>query len=80
MIGIFASSNAVAHFVAEVTLRRDSVGNVSILEDLFLKNYKDNPAWDIQFNVVGQSVTVDVVGDVGVTVEWRVFGGVSEHG
>jgi len=30
--------------------------------------------------VAGQSVKVDVVGDVGQTVEWRVFGGVSEHG
>lgn len=80
VIGIDPSNPARAHFVAEVTILRDPGGVVSVLEDLFLKNYKDNPAWDLQFNVVGQSVAVDVVGFVGQTVEWRLIGGVSEHG
>ena len=80
VIGIDPSNPARAHFVAEVTILRDPGGTVSVLEDLLIKNYKDNVNWDIQFNVAGQSVTVDVVGDVAQTVEWRVFGGVSEHG
>jgi len=80
VIAADATDGLIGHFVAEVTVVRDGGGSVTVLEDLLVKNYKDNVNWDIQFNVAGQSVTVDVVGDVAQTVEWRVFGGVSEHG
>lgn len=74
------SGSLRGHFIVEVTAIRDGGGSVGISEDLFIKAFKDNPNWDVQFNVSGQSILVDVVGDVGDTVEWRVSGRVKEHG
>jgi hypothetical protein len=53
---------------------------VTVLDDLFVKSYEDNAAWDVQFSVSGDVILVEVQGDVGNTVEWRVRGTVKEHG
>lgn len=70
----------VGHWLAEVTIKRNSAGVVTVSEDLIIKSFKDNVNWDIQFTVSGTNVLVRVVGDVGNTVEWRLIGSVSEHG
>lgn len=70
----------VGHWVTEVTVARDGVGVLTVVEDLIYKTYKDNINWDYQVNVSGANVTIDVVGDVGNTIEWRLIGSVSEHG
>jgi hypothetical protein len=72
--------NLNAHYVFEVTVSRDMFGVVLILEDLVIKQYEDNPAWDVQFAVAGSTVEIRVVGAAGQAVRWRLFGSVSEHG
>lgn len=80
VFGYDTANDFVGHFIAEVTVKRDSVSTLTISEELVLKTFKDNLNWDVNVNVNGLALDIDVTGDVGNTVEWRCIGGVSEHG
>lgn len=75
-----SGNDLTGHYIVEVTAKRDGGGTVTVLDDLFVKSYEDNAAWDVQFSVSGDVILVEVQGDVGNTVEWRVRGTVKEHG
>jgi len=69
-----------ARFVVEVTAKRDSFGVVSILDEYVTVVYRDNALWDVNVFAVTPYVHIEVTGDVGNTVEWRLVGEVHEHG
>jgi len=80
VLGFEATGSRTGHFSIEVTAYRNSASTVTVLEDLFLKNYTTDVNWDVTFVVVGTTIQVFVTGDVAQMIEWRCFGGVSEHG
>ena len=80
VFGYDTANDFVGHFIAEVTVKRDSVSTLTIMEELVLKTFKDNVNWDVAVNVNGLALDIDVTGDLGNTVEWRCIGGASEHG
>jgi hypothetical protein len=79
VLGYDKVNDFTGHYVLEVTTKMVG-GVVTILEDLFVKQYEDNINWDVVFSVVGAVVHIQVQGDVANNVEWRINGSVSQHG
>lgn len=62
---------------------RDSVGTVTQKDVTFVNGpYKDAgaAAWDVTFNISGSNISMQVTGDSGDTIRWRVVGQITEHG
>jgi len=75
-----AGNDLSARFVVEVTAKRDSIGDVTLMDQFLSPAFKVNSNWDV--NVIAQTpyLNVWVTGDVGNTVEWSITGEVIEHG
>jgi hypothetical protein len=80
VFGYDAVNDFAGHFISEVTVKRDSLGTLTLLEELIIKQFAENLNWDVSVNVNGIAIDIDVTGDVASTIEWRIIGGASEHG
>lgn len=68
------------NYVVEALFNRAAGGVVTSKDENFTSAFKDQAAWDVTFVVAGSNISVKVTGEAGKTIEWRVTGGVNEHG
>jgi hypothetical protein len=80
IMGYDAGNDLAAQWIVEITAKRNSLGTVTLLEELYIKNFAENINWGIDIDPAPGGFDVEAVGDVGNTVEWRFQVIVSGHG
>lgn len=72
-----------ALFDVAAMFRRDGAGVITLKDVTFVNGpFKDAgaAAWDVTFLISGTTIAMQVTGDSGDTIRWRVVGNITEHG
>jgi hypothetical protein len=69
-----------AYFVIEALFNCDGVSVVTSKDENFISVFRDQPAWDVTFAIVGTAIHLNVTGEAAKTIEWKTIVEIHEHG